>query len=149
MLFIFFILIIIYIYTYYAKAQKKISVEHYDPFDRNKQIADVLGRMKYISNYNNNLYKDLYTTVNKVLNTYYKLINDNSSVKMDDLSLYKEKLASIYEELLLNLPYKYYDRLNEHIGELNRKIDEKMDLIKYKSSRIPIKISLMNYKSSA
>lgn len=146
MLVILFILMLVYVYTSYAKAQKKTSVEHYDPFERNKQIAEILGRMKYISNYNDNLYKDLHSTVNKVLKTYYKFINDKSSVRMDDLSFHKEKLASIYEELLLNLPYKYYDRLNEHIGELNREIDEKMDLIKYKSSRIPIKISLMNYK---
>jgi len=146
MLFVLFIIMLVYIYTSYAKAHKKNSLEHYDPFERNKQIANILSRMKYISNYNDNLYQDLHYTVNKVLKTYYKFINDNSSVKMDDLSFHKEKLSSIYEELLLNLPYKYYDRLNKHIEELNGEIDEKMDLIKYKSSRIPIKISLMNYK---
>lgn len=146
MLFILFALMLVYVYASYAKTQKTSSVEHYDPFERNKQIADILGRMKYISNYNDNLYKDLHSTVNKVLKTYYKFINDNSSVKMDDLSFHKEKLAAIYEEVLLNLPFKYYERLHGHIDELNREIDEKIDLIKYKSSRIPIKISLMNYK---
>lgn len=136
---------LVYVYTFYAKAQKKTTVEQYDPFEKNKKITEILGKMKYVGNYNENLYKDIQATVNQVLKTYYKFINDSSGVQMDDISFYKEKLASIYEELLLNLPYKYYDRLNKHIGELNREIDKKMDLIKYKSSRIPIKISLMNY----
>jgi len=142
---ILFILMLVYVYTSYAKAHKKTSVEHYDPFEKNKKIAEILGKMKYISNYNNNLYKDMYSTVNQVLKTYYKFINDKSGVQIDDLSFHKDKLSSIYEELSLNLPYKYYDRLSVHIGELNREIDKKMDLITYKSSRIPIKISLMNY----
>lgn len=146
---ILFILLLIYAYSSYRRHwkfnQNRNQIEQFEPFTKNRRIVKVLESMKYISYYNERLYEELIDTVNIVLTTYYKFINDD--VDIDDISFHKDKLSHIYEEIALNLPYKYYARLSKHIEQLNHELNKKMDLIKIKSSRLPIKISLMNYKS--
>lgn len=121
------------------------SSKRIGPFKKNKRIVQILESMHYISDYNDSLYKELISTVNIILTTYYRFINDD--IDINDISFHKDKLSYVYEEITLNLPHKYYDRLSKHIEQLNHELDKKMDLIKIKSSKIPIKISLMNYKS--
>jgi len=135
----------IYLYTFKIN-RTDVKSSRYEAFHMNTRIVEILESMKYISNYNNNLYIKLIDTIRDILTAYYRFINDLNGV--DDISFHKEKLAAIYEEIALNVPYKYYQRLNDHVDDLNTELDYKMDLIKYKSSKIPIKISLMNYKPS-
>ena len=153
-LIILFILLLIYIYSNHRKQLKFIQGERFTtersskrigPFKKNKRIVQILESMHYISDYNDSLYKELISTVNIILTTYYRFINDD--IDINDISFHKDKLSYVYEEITLNLPHKYYDRLSKHIEQLNHELDKKMDLIKIKSSKIPIKISLMNYKS--
>lgn len=116
-----------------------------DVLNENSQIKSILTRMSYIEKYNSAVYAELQTVVKDLLLLYYKYIVDER-INVDDFSFYKQKLISIYEELSLNLPYKYYKRLRNDIKRLNKELDIKMELVKLKSFKTPIKLSLMNYK---
>lgn len=116
-----------------------------DVIKENSEINSILRTMSYVKKYNNAVYSELKIVVKDLLSLYYKYITDEG-INVDDFSFYKQKLNSIYEELSLNLPYKYYKRLRKDIKRLNKELDVKMDLVKLKSFKSPIKLSLMNYK---
>ena len=112
--------------------------------DANIKIMTIIKRMNYIQKYNNIVFDDLKYVINSILTLYYSYINDET-IKIDDISFYKQKLDDVYEEISLNLPYKYHNRLKHDIKSLNRELNKKIDLLKIKSFKSPIKISLMNY----
>jgi len=112
--------------------------------DANIKIKNIIKRMDYIKKYNNAVFENLKSVVNNLLTLYYKYINDEF-IKIDDITFYKQQLDSIYEELSLNLPHKYHKRLKHDIRSLNKELNKKMELLKIKSFKNPIKISLMNY----
>lgn len=112
--------------------------------DANAKIKIFIERMDYIKKYNNVVFENLKSVVNSLLTLYYKYINDEV-IKVDDISFYKQQLESIYEEMSLNLPYKYHKRLKHDIKSLNKELNKKIELIKIKSFKNPIKISFMNY----
>lgn len=111
----------------------------------NHKISDLLQSMEYAKKYNASVYDNLIQTVNSIMYIYYRHIG-GESVVLDDIAFHKSNLGEIYEELSLNLPIKYHDRLKKHIRLLNKEIDKKMKLIKVRSSKSPIKISLMSTK---
>jgi hypothetical protein len=65
---------------------------------------------------------------------------------LDDISFYQSKLSELFDEVFLGLPFKYHENISKNIELLNYKLDEKMEIIRTKSSKHPIKLSLMNYK---
>ncbi len=121
-----------------------------DTFDEitissNREITEILEEMRYVKKYNASVYADLVKAVDAIMYIYYRHLG-GKTVVLDDIAFHKSSLGDIYEELSLNLPLKYHDRLKTHIGELNKEMDKKMKLIKVRSSRSPIKISLMSTK---
>ncbi len=126
------------------------SKEQKDSFDMitissNNRISDILKAMRFVKKYNGSVYDDLVETVDKIIYIYYRHI-EGKPVVLDDIAFHKSNLGEIYEELSLNLPLKYHDRLKKHIVDLNKEISKKMKLIKVRSSKSPIKISLMSTK---
>jgi hypothetical protein len=118
------------------------------PLDNNPAISQVLSSMDYIIDYNSKLYSQLYTTVDTMLLTYYQILNNHSGTQLDDLSYHYTQYQDILTEITLALPFRYHSQLNTHVDSLNLLFDKKIDLLKFKSSKNPIKISLMNYKST-
>jgi hypothetical protein len=111
----------------------------------NKKILNILKRMKYIYDYNTILYDDIIQTVDTILVLYYKFIN-NKLNSLDDISFHRNILVDKFQEAFLGLPFKYHEKLTSDIDSLNEQLDIKMEMIRIKSSKTPIKISLMNYK---
>lgn len=136
-------LILYLIHTYVFQSKQETFVAS-NVIQVNSRINTIIERMKYVKKYNNAVFDDLKSTVSRLLTLYYKYINDEI-IKVDDISFYKQKLDSIYEEMSLNLPYKYHKRLKYDIKSLNRELNKKMELLKIKSFKNPIKLSLMNY----
>jgi hypothetical protein len=112
----------------------------------NPDILHILNSMDYIVSYNEQLYLQLFVIVETILFTYYKILNNHPQTKLDDLSYFNSKYQDILNEISLSLPFKYQSNLNSHIDSLNKQFDKKINLLKFKSSKTPIKISLMNYK---
>lgn len=139
-----FIALILFFFHKYIIQSKKESFKVTNVIDANTKIRDIIERMNYIKKYNNAVFENLKNVVNSLLISYYKFINDEI-MKVDDISFYKQQLDSIYEEMSLNLPYKYHKRLKHDIKNLNIELNKKMELLKMKSFKSPIKISLMNY----
>ena len=138
-------LILFFIHKYTLQSNKEpFVVTSVIGASANAKIKDIIERMDYIKKYNNAVFDNLKSVVNSLLTLYYKYINDEL-IKIDDITFYKQQLDSIYEELSLNLPYKYHKRLKHDIRSLNRELNKKMELLKIKSFKNPIKISLMNY----
>ena len=136
-------LILFFIHKFLLKPIKE-SLTVPTSIDANMRIMTIINRMNYIKKYNTILVEDLKNVINSLLTLYYSYINDET-VKIDDISFYKQELDDLYEEISLNLPYKYHKRLKRDIKSLNRELNKKMDLLKIKSFKSPIKISLMNY----
>lgn len=116
-------------------------------FRKNPNIDEIITRMKYIRKYNKAVYGDLRTILKEILVLYYRKISGRE-VKYDDFATYKDKLSELYEEISLNLPFKYHQRLKYDINELNKALDEKMRLMTVQYSNAPLKTALMhpNYK---
>lgn len=136
-------LILFFIHKFLLKPIKE-SLTVPTSIDANMRIMTIINRMNYIKKYNTILVEDLKNVINSLLTLYYSYLNDET-IKIDDISFYKQKLDDLYEEISLNLPYKYHKRLKRDIKSLNRELNKKMDLLKIKSFKSPIKISLMNY----
>ena len=136
-------LILFFIHNYILHSNKESFVVP-SVIGANAKIKNIIERMAYIKKYNNAVFENLKSVVNRLLTLYYKYINDEI-IKVDDISFYKQQLDSIYEEMSLNLPYKYHKRLRHDIRSLNRELNKKIELLKIKSFKNPIKISLMNY----
>ena len=126
-----------------SKQQPNQVFEPMVTISSNREISDILESMEYAKKYNASVYDNLIHTVDKIMYIYYRHIG-GQSVVLDDIAFHKSNLGDIYEELSLNLPIKYHDRLRKHIRLLNKEIDKKMKLIKVRSSKSPIKISLMS-----
>ena len=135
--------ILFFIHKYILQSNKESFVVT-SVIDRNAKIKKIIERMDYIKKYNNAIFDNLKSVVNSILSLYYKYINDEI-IKADDISFYKHQLDGIYEEMSLNLPYKYHKRLRKDIKNLNIELNKKIELLKIKSFKNPIKISLMNY----
>lgn len=136
-------LILFFIHKFILQSSKESFVVS-NVIDANAKIKTIIERMGYIKKYNNAVFDNLKSVVSNILTLYYKYINDEM-IKLDDISFYKQQLDSIYEELSLNLPYKYHKRLKHDIRSLNKELNKKIELLKIKSFKNPIKISLMNY----
>ena len=103
-----------------------------DMWKRNPQIAEILNDLGYIRSYNKGVFDELKGTVGRILTMYYFYIGGRSNrIHIDDFSHEKIKLSNAYEEISMNIPNKYHKR--------TRRL-----FIKLKSSKSPIKISLMN-----
>lgn len=136
-------LILFFIHKYTLRTNKESFVVP-SVIGANSKIKIIIERMNYVKKYNNAVFDNLKSVVNSLLTLYYKYINDEL-IKVDDITFYKQQLDSIYEELSLNLPYKYHKRLKHDIRSLNKELNKKIELLKIKSFKNPIKISLMNY----
>ena len=139
-----FIVLILFLFHKFIIQSTNKSFKVASAIDANAKIKDIIERMNYIKKYNNAVFENLKNVVNSLLISYYKFINDEI-MKVDDISFYKQQLDSIYEEMSLNLPHKYHKRLKHDIKSLNIELNKKIDLLKMKSFKNPIKISLMNY----
>lgn len=115
-----------------------------DLWRRNPQIAEILNRLRFVRAYNEAVFHELKSTVREILTMYYLYIGGNDKIKIDDFQLLKVRLSNAFEEISMNIPYKYHKRTRRSFMDLNYRLNEKMKLIKLKSSKIPIKISLMN-----
>ena len=136
-------LILFFIHKYILYSRKDSFVVP-SVIGANAKINNIIERLAYIKKYNNAVFENLKSVVNSLLTLYYKYINDEI-IKVDDISFFKQQLDSIYEEMSLNLPYKYHKRLKHDIRSLNKELNKKIELLKIKSFKNPIKISLMNY----
>lgn len=139
-----------YSYLFSIKATKPAKDTFIVPEEiaKNIHIQTILERMSYIKKYNSSVYDNLQSVLTSLLALYYRYINDEDVV-INDVSYYKQQLDKIYEELSLNLPYRYHKRLRRDIKSINEELNKKIELIKIKSFKSPIKISLMNYNYNA
>lgn len=136
-------LILFFIHKFLIQSSKESFVIS-SVIDANHKIKTIIERLGYVKRYNNGVFDNLKSVVDNLLTLYYKYINDEV-FKVDDISFYRKQLDSIYEEMSLNLPYKYHKRLKHDIRSLNKELNKKIELLKIKSFKNPIKISLMNY----
>lgn len=149
-----FILILIIIVVcgkiYTDKTVKDTIKEHFaeehdtDLWRRNPQITDIINKLGFVKSYNKGVFDELKSIVREILTMYYLYIGGNEKIKVDDFSLEKVKLSNAYEEISMNIPYKYHKRTRRLFMQLNARLNEKMKLVKLKSSKNPLKISLMN-----
>lgn len=135
--------ILFFIHSFIIKSKRESFVGPVT-IGRNTKIKTIIERMTYIQKYNRSVFEELKSVVNSLLTLYYKYINDER-VKINDIAFHKQQLDGIYEEMSLNLPYKYHKRLKHDIRSLNNELNKKIELLKIKSFKNPIKISLMNY----
>lgn len=149
-----FILILIIIVVcgkiYTDKTAKDTIKEHFaeehdtDLWRRNPRITDIINKLGFVKSYNKGVFDELKSIVREILTMYYLYIGGNEKIKVDDFSLEKVKLSNAYEEISMNIPYKYHKRTRRLFMQLNARLNEKMKLVKLKSSKNPLKISLMN-----
>lgn len=125
--------------------KENFAEEHdMDLWRRNPQITEILNRLSFVESYNRGVFIELKSTVRQILTMYYLYIGGNDKIRIDDFSLEKMKLSSAYEEISMNIPFKYHRRTRRLFMQMNARLNEKMKLIKLKSSKNPLKISLMN-----
>ena len=115
-----------------------------DLWRRNPQITEIINRLEFVRSYNKAVFHELKSIVREILTMYYLYIGGNDKIKIDDFSLEKVKLSNAYEEISMNIPFKYHKRTRRLFMQLNGRLNEKMKLIKLKSFKNPLKISLMN-----
>lgn len=125
--------------------KENFAEEHdMDLWRRNPQITEILNRLSFVKSYNKAVFIELKSTVRHILTMYYLYIGGNDKIRIDDFSLEKMKLSNAYEEISMNIPFKYHRRTRRLFMQMNARLNEKMKLVKLKSSKNPLKISLMN-----
>lgn len=111
----------------------------------NIKLQHILNSMDYVKKYNAPVHDRLHKIIRDIFAIYYKFIG-GEDVNIHDIEFQKSLLYDVYEEISLNLPHKFLARFRENISKINREIDKKIKLLKIKSSKSPIKISLMSTK---